>query len=66
MGLLIIINYYINYYINDNNNYMGLIIIIIMWNLKNGTNELIYKTVTDLQTLKTYGYQRRNMVRGKG
>ena len=29
-----------------------------IWNLKNGTNELIYKTVTDLQTLKTYGYQR--------
>ena len=50
MGLLIIINYYINYYINDNNNYMGLIIIIIMWNLKNGTNELIYKTEIDSET----------------
>ena len=46
MGLLIIINYYIN----DNNNYMGLIIIIIMWNLKNGTNELIYKTEIDSET----------------
>ena len=24
-----------------------------MWNLKNSTNELIYKTETDLQTYKT-------------
>ena len=29
-----------------------------MWNLKNNTNELIYKTETDSQTQKqTYGYQ---------
>ena len=29
-----------------------------MWNLTNNTNELIYKTETDSQTQKTYGYQR--------
>ena len=28
-------------------------IIISMWNLKNNTNELIYKTETDSQTQKT-------------
>ena len=30
-----------------------------MWNLvsENDTDELIYKTETDLQILKTYGYQ---------
>ena len=36
-----------------------------VWNLilKNDTNELIYKTETDLQYRKqTYGYQRGNMV----
>ena len=32
-----------------------------MWNLKNNTNELIYKTETDSQRKQTYGYQR-----GKG
>ena len=38
--------------------------IIYMWNLKNDTNELIYKTETDSQTQKiTYGYQR---VKGRG
>ena len=34
--------------------------------LKNGTNELIYKTETDLQILETmYGYQWRNIGRAK-
>ena len=28
------------------------------WNLKNNTNELIYKTETDSQRKQTYGYQR--------
>ena len=32
-----------------------------MWNCKNNTNELIYKTETDSQTQKTYGSHR-----GKG
>ena len=33
--------------------------ITYMWNLKYNTNELIYKTETDSQILKTtYGYQR--------
>ena len=38
-----------------------------MWNLilKNDTSEPIYKTETDLQILKFYGYQRGNMGRGK-
>ena len=32
-----------------------------MWNLiKNDINELIYKTETDSQISKTYGYQRGN------
>ena len=37
--------------------------ITYMWNLKknNDTNELIYKTETDSQTLKTYGYQREEV-----
>ena len=33
-----------------------------MWNLKDDTNELIYKIETDLQTQKknkTHGYQKR-------
>ena len=30
-----------------------------MWNLKNGQNELLCRTDTDSQTLKTYGFQRR-------
>ena len=34
--------------------------ITYMWNLRNNTNELIYKTETDSQTQKTYGYQREN------
>ena len=36
-----------------------------MWNLifKNDTDELIYKTETDLQILKTYGYQKGNVGR---
>ena len=29
-----------------------------MWNLKSDTNELIYRTETDSQAQKTYGYQR--------
>ena len=32
-----------------------------MWNLKNDTNEFIYKTETDSQRKQAYGYQR-----GKG
>ena len=37
-----------------------------MWNLiKNGTNEVIYKIVTDLQILNSnYGYQRGNVREG--
>ena len=35
--------------------------ITYMWNLKNNTNEYIYKTETDSQTQETYGYQK-----GKG
>ena len=34
-----------------------------MWNLKKGQNELLCRTDTDSQTLKTYGFQRRQ-VRG--
>ena len=30
-----------------------------MWNLKKGQNELLCRTDTDSQTLKTYGLQRR-------
>ena len=29
-----------------------------MWNLKNNTNELIYKTHVDSRRKQTYGYQR--------
>ena len=29
-----------------------------MWNLKNGTDELIYKTETDSQTENKHGYGR--------
>ena len=37
--------------------------ITYMWNLKYNTNELIYKTETDSQILKTtYGYQRGKYV----
>ena len=37
--------------------------ITYMWNLKYNTNELIYKTETDSQILKTtYGYQRGKQV----
>ena len=32
--------------------------ITYMWNLKNDTNELIYKTETDYRYRKMYGYQR--------
>ena len=32
-----------------------------MWNLKKGHNEFPCKTDTDLQTLKTYGFQRRQV-----
>ena len=32
--------------------------ITYIYNLKNITNEYIYKTETDSQTLKSYGYQR--------
>ena len=35
--------------------------IAYMWNLKYDTNELIYKTETDIKKKKTHGYQR-----GKG
>ena len=44
--------------------------IAYMWNLKNDTNEIIYKTETGLQTQEkkkqqtTYGYQRGKV--GKG
>ena len=31
-----------------------------MWNLKNDTNELIYKTQTHRYRKQTYGYQRGN------
>ena len=31
-----------------------------MWNLKNDTNGLIYKTETDSQTEQTYSYHRGN------
>ena len=30
-----------------------------MWNLKNGHNELLCRIDTDSQTLKNYGFQRR-------
>ena len=33
-----------------------------MWNLKKGQNELLCKTDTDSQPLKTYGFQRRQFV----
>ena len=36
-----------------------------MCNLKKGHNELLCRTETDSQTLKTYGYQRRH-VGGEG
>ena len=32
--------------------------ITYMWNLKNDTNELIYKTEIDSQRKQIYGYQR--------
>ena len=39
--------------------------ITYMWNLKYDTNEFTYKTETDLQKQKTFGYQRGKQV-GEG
>ena len=35
--------------------------ITYMWNLKKGHNELLCRTNTDSQTLKTYGFQMRQV-----